>query len=330
LARADLPAAGQPSAALSAEVSESWKHACDRTHARMAGLDLAADRVVLDAFKGDLVHLKALCKEMSAVSAVKYAVVANNFTIVEEAEKLVRLLGGDGCLRPAAAGQAEVLRKKVPRLLESYQRVDELDTWYRDTISHAYFLPEWLPPIKGIPAFVSGRDKFAQGPLSEEINALWAALERVDSLVQRRELGDATRAAYLASGEGQFLNHWLTHGRNAAIVELTRLVAAGTASMGDIKRCYVASDDRYEYGAFSVEVSVSIAGRHGVVVHAHCKPDGTPKDANGCHFKLANNKRDGGNTCMLNGPLRAALLPTAGDIMADREAVWEGPRPDWL
>lgn len=82
--------------------------------------------------------------------------------------------------------------------------------------------------------------------------------------------------------------------------------------------------------ALANEIRVAIGGRHGIVVHAHCKADGTPKSGNACHFKRANNKRESGGTFPLWGALRGALLPGKDAILAERSDVWEGRRPDYV
>ncbi len=83
---------------------------------------------------------------------------------------------------------------------------------------------------------------------------------------------------------------------------------AGLIGRGEVMRTYRSNDDRLK-GEFSVEVAVRRLNT--IVIHAHCRPDGTPKSGNAAHWKYFTERKVRGKTHPLTTQLVAELIDTA-------------------
>jgi hypothetical protein len=327
-ARVTLPTG--PSSAIVDPVKQAFERALQQAESRIEGKNPGADLVVVEAFEAGMKHVTDLSKSLKGIKVPEFDSVKDNKTIVERSSALLTPLNGKEGIGEAAASLAEALSKKVHKVADQYLEIAELATWHNDLTVHAKFDQAWKPEVNPFVEFERTKDTKADGELSTLIKQFNTKFEEIDQRIRRRERAEQVNTEYMNSEEGKFLVYWDDNGRQLAITELTRLVNLGTATMGDIKRCYLSSHDDERDEEFSVEVSIDIDGRRGVVAHAHCTYDGTPKPGNGAHFKLANNKRESGGTCTLNAALRGALLPAAGTILGSRSACWEGRRPGYV
>jgi hypothetical protein len=326
-ARAKLPAG--PSGAIVAAVTGAFDLLVSHCESRIDGRKREADVVVVDEFEALLPHVTSLCQCLDSIVPAKLLLVAANTTIDDDVHMLLGTLAKQG-LCESALIHARALKDHVGRIATLYQQIAELLVAYPAIKSNAEYLTAWNHEIDPFIAFEADKDKLDPGQLATGVAKFDGIFDILEERMRARARANVINAAYAASAEGQFIAFWDLNGRAQAIVELTRLVNTGVATCGAIKRCYLASDDSLAAQEFSVEISVDIDGRRGVVVHAHCQADGTPKPGNACHFKLANNKREGGNTCMLNATLRGELLLPAATILNAAPGCWEGPRPDYM
>lgn len=328
-ARSGLPAG--PSAEVARAVADALGRAADEAQRRIEGKNEELDRASVDGFiSGAAAALTKLALYLKPIKPLAFAAVEVNAAVRAEIDKLLALLRGAEGLSIAAANQADTLKNKVHRVAESYALIADLLARHGDILAHTRFDLAWRSEVNPFIEFERNKDAKLQDALSKGINDYTGIFGEIEARMRKRERTDLANAAYANSYEGKFIEFWDDYGRGAAITELGRLVGLGKASEGEIKRCYLAGDDDESQEEFSVEISVDIDGRHGVVVHAHCDGFGVPKAGHACHFKLANNKREGGNSCTLDAALRAALLPSAGDILSDRSRKWEGRRPDYV
>lgn len=327
-ARSGLPTG--PSAEIARAVAQALDEAAGECERRIEGKDEGLDRASVEGFTARSEALATLAKYLKPIKPVAFDLVAANAAVRLEIGKLLDLLRGAEGLGIAAANQADTLKNKVHRVAESYALIDDLRARHGDILAHARFDPAWRPEVSPFPEFERSKDSKLQDALSKGITLFTSTFGEIEARMRKRERADVANATYAASYEGKFIEYWDDNGRAAAITELGRLVGLGKASQGDIKRCYLAGDDDESMEEFSVEIVVDIDGRHGVVVHAHCDGLGVPKAGHACHFKLANNKREGGNSCTLDATLRNAFLPSAGYILSERPGKWEGRRPDYV
>jgi hypothetical protein len=85
---------------------------------------------------------------------------------------------------------------------------------------------------------------------------------------------------------------------------LENLLADGMIARGQFNKKYRTSWDTQ--GGYSVEYTIK--GINNIVIHAHCSAAGTPKPANGSHWKPKSVKTQPGNTHEISNTLRERLI----------------------
>jgi hypothetical protein len=318
-----------PSPEIVAAVEKAFEHTVAQSEMRIDGKNGEADQAVVEEFEAWLLVVAGLTKSLKAISTARFAQVAQNVTIRTDVNSLLESLGKPGISKTAVLA-ANSIAKRVVKVATKYAAIAELTVAYGDIKAHKYYLSQWNKEVDPYLDFERDQDNREIGDLTIGNRTFTEKFDEIDKRSRKRERADERNAAYAASAEGRFIAYWDLNERDSAVIELTRLVNEGTARYGEIKRCYLTNHDDEALEEFSVEVSVDIDGKRGVVVHAHCTYDGSPKGGNACHFKLANNKRESGNTGMLNTTLRGELLPTKDDILSAAPRNWDGYRPDYI
>jgi hypothetical protein len=319
-ARGNLPAGPTPEIVKAAKAALDSRIAADEK--RIDGRDPKADSTAVADFKSYADSVTKLGRSLGTIAAPKFSTVASSAIIKDAVQKLLDLLNGKEGIGQSAETAAYELARDVGKVAERFAEIVALRQSYDDLIAHPGFDNAWKPEIAGFLDLESKRDTLDKGGLGNGVNRCTEAIDAIEKRARDRDRKKTANSAYAASDEGQFLVYMDENGRRDVCAEFARLVTTGTARELGISRAYLTSHDDELAGEFSVEIGISIGagGRNALVVHAHCAGDGTPKPDNGCHFKLATNKRESGGTFPLTGGARG-LLPGNDRLLRARDSM---------
>ena len=319
-ARGHLPAGPTPEIVEAAKAALDSRVAADEK--RIDGRDPKADSAVVADFTSYADSVTKLGRSLGTIAAPKFSTVASSAIIKDAVQKLLDLLNGKEGIGQSAETAAYELARDVGKVAERFAEIVALRQSYDDLIAHPGFDNAWKPEIAGFLDLESKRDTLDKGGLGNGVNRCTEAIDAIEKRARDRDRKKTANSAYAASDEGQFLVYMDENGRRDVCAEFARLVSAGTARELGINRAYITSHDDELAGEFSVEFGIVIGagGRNALVVHAHCAGDGTPKPDNGCHLKLATNKRESGGTFPLTGAARG-LLPGNDRMLRARDSM---------
>ena len=289
---------------------------------RIDGRDPKADSAVVADFAPYAESVRKVGSSLNGIAAPKLKSVETSAIVQEAVQRLLDLLRGKEGIGKTAETAAYELARDVGKVAERFAEIVALRQSYDDLIAHPGFDNAWKSEIAAFLDLESNRNKLDKGGLGNGVNRCTEAIDAIEKRARDRDRRKTANSAYAASDEGQFLVYMDENRRTDVCVEFARLVTAGTATAQAISRAYITSHDDELAGEFSVEFGIVIGagGRNALVVHAHCAGDGTPKPDNGCHFKLATNKRESGGTFPLTGAARG-LLPSNDRMLLARNAM---------
>ncbi len=135
-------------------------------------------------------------------------------------------------------------------------------------------------------------------------------LATIEARRVRREAAKAAAAELLSSGDQP--------------ATLRTMYDADRIAMGQLVRTYKSGYDQGP-GEFSAEYTIE--GLHGIVIHAHCEPDGTPKPGNGVHWKELRYKDRTGY--LYNHPFPETLRPHMLDADQMKRNRDSNPKITW-
>jgi hypothetical protein len=225
---------------------------------------------------------------------------------INELQKCLASPGiGDTCIL-----RMEELCKTVTSVAGQYSGVAGLQRHVTTAMSTPNTLPQQQAILVGYTAFAAkaNLDTLNVKEIPAKVKKFQDACSAVAKVLEDAD----DRAAYLASPMAAFIAYFndTSHSNNQICAELLRLLN----SDGDDKAVLQPVPDGYQCkdekdGNFSVEGEIRIGGRPGLLVHAHCRPNGVPKNGNSCHIKLLTQRHlTGGYSVMLNPALRGRLL----------------------
>ncbi len=267
---------------------------------RIDGRDPEADNVALETAKKQFAVATRLVNAFARLDAASFTPVAGNVVITGGVSALIKQLETGG-IGEGAIGLVETLDKDVGKITDRYRDIGGLRSRYDEVCKSPNVLRSEQRKLDAFPTFESTRDEYDKGQLTVESDKFRKIIISIEEAIEKAQ----ETQEYLLSKVHAYIQ-LVDSNSGDPVAAMETLVRDGDARRGDISDAYRSSHDRPD--RYSVEVEVPIENRRGVVVHAHCDADGTPKAGNGCHIKLWKYRFDP-LSFQLSGTLRGPLLP---------------------
>ncbi|WP_146034005.1 eCIS core domain-containing protein [Nostoc cycadae] len=287
------------------ELQNAFTAEYQKAYKNIQGKDPAADQSAIETFKKIIPLTTQIYNESQSIPANEMQMALKNSYINSLCNNLKQTILGDKGISATTLVLVSEFKKEVGKICKYYQEIEQLQL-ENNTIQHNDKYPsEWKRKTNDVfTQLDTNKNNYSKGELGQYISQF--KQKHVDLYYEyfdQKARNEASKLAYKKTVEGQFM-------QNPSVKELEKLVNDGEVQIGEIKKAYISTWDNKKLGEFSIEcpLEIGVEKYRNVVVHVHCNSDGSAKDGNGAHFKLANDKYDG-KTWELSPELRTALLP---------------------
>ncbi|MBE9050977.1 hypothetical protein IQ243_11215 [Nostocales cyanobacterium LEGE 11386] len=290
------------------ELQKAYIEEFNQARSRIQGKDAEADQEAIEAFKILIPIATQIYDESESISANNMQIALNNSYINGLCNNLKQTILADKGISEATLELVSQFKKEVGKICEYYQKIDQLQLENNTIQQKDIYPPQFKKEANQVfTQLETDKNNYDKNQLAQSIAQF--KRDHVDQYykyINRKAKAEAMHLAYELTVEGKFM-------QNPSVAALEKLVNDGEVKTGEIKRAYIAKNwDDQKQGEFSIECPLEIGQEQyrNVVIHVHCNSDGSAKDGNAAHFKLANNKYDG-KTWELSKTLRDELIPSA-------------------
>ncbi|AFY41280.1 cell envelope integrity protein TolA [Nostoc sp. PCC 7107] len=288
------------------ELQNAFKAEYQKTYKNIQGKDPAADQSAIETFKKIIPLTTQIYNELESISANEMQMALKNSYINSLCNNLKQTILGDKGISDTSFLLASTFKKEVGKICKYYQEIEQLELENNTIKQNDNYPPEWKRETNDVfTQLDTNKNNYDKGKLGESISQFKRDhVQQYYQYFDKKAKAEAIKLAYEKTVEGQFM-------QNPSVKELEKLVTLGEVQIGKIKSAYITSYDNKEKGEFSIECPLEIGQEQyrNVVVHVHCNSDGSAKDGNSAHFKLANEKYHG-KTWELSKMLRDNLIPS--------------------
>ncbi|MBW4558906.1 MAG: hypothetical protein KME59_23900 [Trichormus sp. ATA11-4-KO1] len=289
------------------ELQKAYIKEFHQARSRIQGKDAEADQEAIEAFKILIPIATQIYNESESISANNMQIALNNSYINGLCNNLKQKILADKGISEATLELVSQFKKEVGKICEYYQKIAQLEQENNTIQQKDIYPPQFKKEANQVfTQLETDKNNYDKNQLAQSIAQFKRDhVEKYYEYINRKAKAEAMHLAYEQTVEGQFM-------QNPSVAALEKLVNDGEVKTGEIKRAYISTWDDQKQGEFSIECPLEIGQEQyrNVVIHVHCNSDGSAKDGNAAHFKLANNKYDG-KTWELSKTLRDELIPSA-------------------
>jgi hypothetical protein len=269
----------------------------------LTGIDEAEDQKNAQLVRALIDKTKDVGTEVKRVTAQEWARTGTNVFVTEKMKAVAKTLKDSG-VGDAAILEIKALRTLVGQLYTAYDNITKLAPRVTNaTTNHPTVLPDQQVILATFAADTAAtelnkKDKSGIDQLYQKFSAAVRAVEE-----------QVAEDAYQASPVGLFIASFKANRANnqaQVLTDLDILLTNGTAAVAPGRDAYQCDGEQNQ--EFSVERELRVGGQGGILIHAHCRNNGSVKNGNGFHIKLSKDRHRGGCGVMLAGASRNTLI----------------------